>query len=124
MEDQKKLAEIDATRRVEYRRRFEATGTMLRRLDVIGMNRQRMLQRFELIVVILFALVAAIAAASVWARYRRAQSLERRQYVDRVSVLQETARRSAHEIKGPLTAARLELERAVDGLRDGAQERE
>src|SRR5687767_2925702 len=65
MEDQKKLAEIDESQRDEYRRRFEATSTMLRRLDVIGMNRQRMLQRFELIVVMLFALVAAIDRKSV-----------------------------------------------------------
>ena len=124
MEDQKKLAEVDATHREEYRRRFENTGRMLRRLDVIRMNRQRMLQRFESIVVTLFALVATVAAMLVWVRYRRAQTLERHQYVDRVSVLQETARRSAHEIKGPLTAARLELERAVDGLRDGAAEKD
>jgi signal transduction histidine kinase len=124
MEDQKKLAALDAARRDEYRRRFEATSTLLNRLDVIRMNREQMLRRFELTLVGLFAVVAAVAALWVWIRYRRAQTLERQQYADRVSVLQETARRHTHEIKGPLTAARLELERAGDAARRGAGESE
>lgn len=124
MEDQKRLRELDTARRNEYRRRFETTGRLLRRLDVIRMNREQMLRRFELTLVSLFAIAAAVAAVMVWARYRRAQAHERLQYLDRVAVLQETARRHAHEIKGPLTAARLELERAGDALRRGASETE
>jgi two-component system C4-dicarboxylate transport sensor histidine kinase DctB len=61
-----------------------------------------------------------MAAAILWLRYRRAQERERRQYLDRVTSLQQTARRHAHEIKGPLTAARLELERFGDLARRGA----
>lgn len=124
MDDQKKLRTLDAARRDEYRRHFEETSKLLHRLDVIRMNREQMLRRFELTLVALFAIAAAIAAASVWTRYRRAQALERIQYLDRVSALQETARRHAHEIKGPLTAARLELERAGDVVRRGASEAE
>lgn len=124
MDDQKRLRTLDAARRDEYRRHFEETSKLLHRLDVIRMNREQMLRRFELTLVALFAVAAAIAAVSVWTRYRRAQTLERSQYLDRVSVLQETARRHAHEIKGPLTAARLELERAGDVVRRGASEAE
>ncbi|PYQ31931.1 MAG: hypothetical protein DMF56_02195 [Acidobacteria bacterium] len=120
MEDQKRLRSMDAAHRDAYRKRFETTGTLLHRLDVIRMNRAQMLQRFEITVVAIFALVAIVVAASVTMRARRARALEQKQYLDRVSVLQENARRHAHETKGPLTAARLELERAGDALRGGA----
>jgi nitrogen fixation/metabolism regulation signal transduction histidine kinase len=56
----------------------------------------------------------------LYVRYRRAQERERALYVERVTSLQETARRHAHEIKGPLTAARLELERYADLVRSRA----
>ena len=118
MEDQKKLRALNAEGRDEYRKRFEATQKLLHRLDVIRMSRERMLRRFELTLVTIFAIVSALVAAAIWTRSRRAQALERRQYLDRVAVLQETARRHAHEIKGPLTAARLELERAIDASTD------
>jgi signal transduction histidine kinase len=120
MEDQKRLRTLDAGHRAAYRKQFESTSKLLHRLDVIRMNREQMLQRFELTLVAVFALLAAIAAATVWTRYRRAQLLERQEYLERVSVLQETARRHAHETKGPLTAARLELERAGDAVRRAA----
>src|SRR6185436_1408064 len=78
------------------------------------MNRAAMLRRFELTLLVAFALVALLAAVSFSIRYRRARERERRQYLERVTTLQETARRHAHEIKGPLTAARLEAERIAD----------
>ena len=114
MEDQKRLRALDAEHRDDYRRRFETTRTLLHRLEVLRMSREQMVQRFELVLVASFALAAALAAMSVWARARRAQKHERSEYLDRVAVLQETARRHAHEIKGPLAAAKLELERAAD----------
>ena len=122
MEDQKRLRSLDATHRDAYRKRFETTGKLLHRLDVIRMNRAQMLQRFEITVVAIFAIVAVVVAASVTMRARRARALEQKQYLDRVAVLQENARRHAHETKGPLTAARMELERAGDALRGGAQD--
>jgi signal transduction histidine kinase len=120
MDDQKRLRALDAQRRNDYRHRFETTQRLLHRLEVLRMSREQMLWRFELVLVASFALAAALAAMLVWARGRRAQAFERTQYRDRVEVLQETARRHAHEIQGPLTAARLELERAADGLRGAA----
>src|SRR6185295_12134820 len=63
-------------------------------------------------------------AINLWLRHRGVQERERREYLERVTALQETARRHAHEIKGPLTAARLELERWSDLVRAGAGEEE
>ena len=114
MEDQKRLRSLDPEKREEYRRRFDATRRLLNRIEVIRMNRAAMLRRFELTLLIAFALVAILAAMSLSIRYRRARERERRQYLERVTTLQETARRHAHEIKGPLTAARLEAERIAD----------
>ena len=120
MEDQKKLRSLDPEQREEYRRRFDATRRLLNRIEVIRMNREAVLRRFELVLIGVFASMAVLAAVNLSIRYRRAQERERRQYLERVSVLQETARRHAHEIKGPLTAARLEMERFADLARGPA----
>jgi len=111
MDDQKRLRALDDGHREEYRQQFESTRRLLQRLDVIRMSREQVLRRFEIALGTLFAFVTALAAAWMWTRLRRAQERERRDYLERVSVLQENARRHAHELKGPLTAARLELER-------------
>lgn len=120
MEDQKTLRRLDPERRAEYRRRFDETQKLVNRIEVIRLNREAMLRRFELAMLLLFAVAAAGTTLLVWIRHRRAEARERREYVERVGALQETARRQAHEIKGPLTAARLELERLADLLRNGA----
>ena len=120
LEDQKKLRALDPAQSDAYRRRFEETRTLLNRIEVLRMNREAVLQRFEIALVIAFAAAAALAAIVLWSRYRRAQQRERLEYLDRVTSLQETARRHAHEIKGPLTAARLELERFGDLACTGA----
>jgi signal transduction histidine kinase len=122
MEDQKQLRRLDPARREIYRRRFDNTRTLLNRLEVLRMNREAMLQRFELALVGVFGTASLLAAVLIWLRYRRAQRRERAEYLTRVTSLQETARRHAHEIKGPLTAARLELERFTDLARRGAPE--
>ncbi|HYC93202.1 MAG TPA: ATP-binding protein [Thermoanaerobaculia bacterium] len=124
MEDQKQLRRLDPSRREVYRQRFEETQTLLNRIEVLRMNREAMLHRFELALVLVFSLGALLAAVTIWMRYRRAQERERAEYLERVTSLQETARRHAHEIKGPLTAARLELERFSDLARRGASEQE
>lgn len=124
LEDQKRLREMDPSRREEYRKRFDDTRTLLNRIEVLRMNRQGLLQRFELALVMMFAIAALLTAVALWMRYRRAQERERAEYLDRVTSLQETARRHAHEIKGPLTAARLELERFADLARAGGDDAE
>jgi signal transduction histidine kinase len=122
MEDQKKLRGLDPKQREQYRRRFDDTRTLLNRIEVLRMNRENMLRRFELALVVMFAIAATLTAVMLWMRYRRAQEREREEYLGRVTSLQETARRHAHEIKGPLTAARLELERFADLARNGAND--
>ncbi|HYK03917.1 MAG TPA: ATP-binding protein [Thermoanaerobaculia bacterium] len=124
LEDQKSLRRLDPARRGEYRKRFDETQKLLNRIEVIRMNREAMLRRFELALILLFALAAAVAASVLWLRYRAAQARERSDYLERMTSLQETARRHAHEIKGPLTAARLELERYADLVRAGATDEE
>jgi two-component system C4-dicarboxylate transport sensor histidine kinase DctB len=124
MEDQKKLRGLDPAQRDLYRSRFEETQKLVNRIEVLRMNREAMLRRFELALAIAFALLTTLAAISLWLRYRRAQERERGEYLDRVTSLQETARRHAHEIKGPLTAARLELERFADLAKGGAPREE
>jgi signal transduction histidine kinase len=123
-EDQKSLRDHDPARRAEYRKRFDETQKLINRIEVLRMNREAMLRRFELALIVVFALAAAAAAMLMWIRYRRARDRERREYLERVTSLQETARRHAHEIKGPLTAARLELERYADLVTAGATEEE
>jgi signal transduction histidine kinase len=124
MDDQKKLRESDAAHGDEYRVQFEKDAKLMHRLEVIRLNRELMLRRFEFIFVAMFAVVAAMSFIGLWSRLRRAQRLERQQYLDRVSDLQQTARRHAHEIKGPLTAARLQLDRLEDAVREGTSEDE
>lgn len=124
LEDQKSLRKLDPERRALYRKRFDETQKLLNRIEVIRMNREAMLHRFELALIAIFALAAASAALVLWLRYRAARARERREYLERVNALQETARRHAHEIKGPLTAARLELERYADLVRAGATHEE
>jgi signal transduction histidine kinase len=122
LEDQKKLRALDPARAAEYRMQFEDTRTLLNRIEVLRMNRENMLRRFELALVVMFGIAALLAALTLWVRYRRAQERERAEYAGRVTSLQETARRHAHEIKGPLTAARLELERFADLARHGGSD--
>lgn len=118
-EDQKRMRDLDPAHRDAYRRRFEETRVLLRRLELMRMGREELVQQFELLLVLAFTAIAGSAAVLLWLRYRHAQQRERMQFLDRVTTLQETARRHAHEIKGPLTAARLELERLGELTRGG-----
>lgn len=124
MDDQRQLRRLDPQQRERYRRRFDDTRTLLNRIEVLRLNREAMLRRFELALVVVFLVAAALTTLLLWLRYRRAQELERRAYAERVTSLQEIARRHAHEIKGPLTAARLELERLGELVRRAAPQDE
>ncbi|HYO77895.1 MAG TPA: hypothetical protein VE010_15665, partial [Thermoanaerobaculia bacterium] len=124
VEDQRTLRRLDPANREAYRKRFDETQKLLNRIAVIRMSREALLRRFELALIVVFAIAAASAAIVLWLRYRTAQKRERQEYLERMNALQETARRHAHEIKGPLTAARLELERFADLVRGGATDEE
>lgn len=124
MDDQKRLRSLDPANAGAYRSRFEETRKLLSAIEVLRINRLALVRRFELALVAAFALAALASAFALWLRQRRAADRERIEYLTRLSALQETARRHAHEIKGPLTAARLELERYSDALRAGCSPEE
>jgi signal transduction histidine kinase len=118
--DQKRLRALDPDNEHRYRLRFDETQKLLNRIDVIRMNREAVLQRFETTLVAVFVASLLIGGFIAWRRSRRAEERRRRDYVARFAAWQEAARRHAHEIKTPLTAARLEVDRLVSLTRNGA----
>lgn len=114
LDDQKRLNDLDPANGANYRSRFEATRTLLNRIEVIRINREAMLDRFETVMVFVFGATLGSVALLTWLRYRAARDRERREFSARLRGWQEAARRHAHEIRGPLTAARIEVERLVD----------
>lgn len=120
MDDQKLLRSLDPGNAGRYRQRFDELRRLLNGMEVLRLNRERLLRRFELALVVTFVLAACGLVVALWLRQRRGRERERRDYLTRLAGVQETARRHAHEIKGPLTAARLELERYGDAVRAGA----
>jgi two-component system nitrogen regulation sensor histidine kinase NtrY len=157
MEDQKRLAHFEPQSQDKYRARFENTRVLLNHLDILDYNRQRIIRRWELIVLAAVGGVLAVAGGAHLLRQGRqdarlerlrrglvalsageeglriedrgrdtlgriagmieetsramARDRKRLAYLKNLSVWQETARRHAHEMRTPLTAARLELSR-------------
>ena len=156
-EDRRQLARLDPERETEYRRRFEEDQALLNRLRILEHNREEILRRYEMILLMVVGGVLVVAGGAHLVRQsRRERRIERlrdalvqlstgREDVDigdrgkdtigriasmieetsrvmardrrrlaalqNLSMWQETARRHAHEMKTPLTAARLELTR-------------
>lgn len=120
--DQKSLRSLDPPNAAKYRRRFEEEQRLLNRIAVVSMNRERLLRRFETALSGTFALTL-FAATFVWTmRQRRDEERRRREYLERLTAWQEASRRHAHEMKTPLTAARMEVDRLVSLVRGGAAE--
>jgi C4-dicarboxylate-specific signal transduction histidine kinase len=117
--DQLTLRKLDRARTAEYHHRFEEAQALLGKIEILRLGQERMVRGFEIFLVATFALASSAAAFALVLRHRRAEAKERLAFAGRVAALQETARRQAHEIKGPLTAARLELERCTDLLASG-----
>ena len=163
MDDQKRLSRLDPQRRDHYRRRFEDVRAVMRRLDILALNRGAIVRRYEWILLAvvgsilaggvalyiaegrrqekrLIEIQAALEALSrgeqVLTRSRRRDVIgrissmiedasrdigrdrKRLQYLSHLSSWQEAARRHAHEIRTPLTAAQLELDRLVELVRE------
>jgi signal transduction histidine kinase len=109
--DQKRLRDLDPANAARYRQRFEETRRLMNRIDVVAMNRERVLRRFEMVLAGLFAAIL-FAATLLWtARQRRNEERRRAEQLARLAAWQEASRRHAHEIKTPLTAARMEIDR-------------
>lgn len=109
--DQKRLRDLDPANEARYRQRFEETRRLMNRIDVVAMNRERVLRRFETILAALFAAIL-FSATFLWTvRQRRNEERRRAEQLARLTAWQEASRRHAHEIKTPLTAARMEIDR-------------
>jgi signal transduction histidine kinase len=122
LSDQKTLRDLDRANEARYRARFDDTQHLLNRIDVVSMNREHVLRRFELVLSALFGVIL-FSATSLWTiRQRRAEARQRAEYLDRLSAWQEASRRHAHEIKTPLTAARMEVDRLVSLTAKGASQ--
>lgn len=112
LDDQKRLARLDPEHAAEYRRRFEEREALYRRLEILRMTQREIVRQYEAIMFGLVALTLAIAAAMHLLRRRQelAADRERMRIAENLRSWQEAARRHAHEIRTPLTAAQLELD--------------
>ncbi len=165
--DRKALARLDPAGAAEYRRRFEEDQAVLQSLRILEHNRQEILRRYELILLVLVgAVLVAAGGLHLAGQRRRERRIERlrggllrlsrgeevtlgdrgRDTLGRIagmveetsrevardrrrlaalqnlSLWQETARRHAHEIRTPLTAARMELTRLGGMLEENGAE--
>ena len=109
--DQKALRNLDPANEARYRQRFEETRRLMNRIDVVAMNRERVLRRFEMVLAALFAALLFTATFLWTVRQRRNEERRRAEQLARLTAWQEASRRHAHEIKTPLTAARMEIDR-------------
>jgi two-component system C4-dicarboxylate transport sensor histidine kinase DctB len=157
LEDQKLLAALDPEEEAAYRERFEELETTVGRLRILEHNRERLVRRYEL--VLLGLLAASVAMATVYLAVRHSRYAPRlarvqaaladlatgrgpveigdrgRDSVGRIARMieatsvdiardrrrlralrnlsrwQEAAKRHAHEMRTPLSGARLTLDR-------------
>lgn len=112
LDDQKKLARLDPERRDAYRARFDSIEQLLVHLGVLGHSRAKLTRQIEIALVVAFgAILAAAVAGAVFAQRRRDR--QRLRALEHLAAWQEAARRHAHEIRTPLTAAQMEIDRLV-----------
>ena len=71
LEDQKRLAELDPAQEELYRTRFEELGTSVGRLRILEHNRERLEQRYNLVLVGLLAASVVLATAYLAIRHAR-----------------------------------------------------
>jgi signal transduction histidine kinase len=124
--DQRKLYRADPAGEREYRARYEELRRLRARIDVLELSRREIAFRYELLLAAVFAvmLLAGGIVAAIRARRNERRMAERLRYLEHLAMWQEAARRHAHEIRTPLTAARLEIERLVSQSTAGASEAE
>jgi len=115
LDDQKKLARADPSSSAMYRRRFDETRQLLAHLQILELTRENLTRHYELL---LLAVMAAIlfAGSGLAIVERRVRDRKRTQYLQHLTSWQEAARRHAHEIRTPLTAASLEIGELVSKL--------
>lgn len=125
LDDRKALARLDPANTAEYRRRFEEDQALLNRLRILEHNREEIVRRYEMILLAVVGSVLVVAGGAYLVRQgrrdRRFEERDRRRLAElqNLTMWQETARRHAHEMKTPLTAARLELTRLRETVSEG-----
>jgi len=124
LEDQKHLARFDPANAAAYRRRFEEVRELQTHFKVLAYNRQEIVERYEeTLLGVVAGIVILAGSVYAWRQSRqesRAAARDRRRLasLENLSAWQEAARRHAHEMRTPLTAARLELIRMRPLLED------
>ncbi len=130
--DQKRLAALDPRAAGAYRRRFAILASLLGRLRILEYNRDEVTGRYRDALLAVFGALALVGGALYLAsrarqlrrlaRLSSALERDRRRLasLENLSAWQEAARRHAHEMRTPLTAARLDLARLHSLLADGA----
>ena len=113
LDDQKKLARLDPASAALDRQRFDSIAALRQHLRVVELNRRELVREAELVLLAAVGVIVACGAALVLVERRRreARLVTRLRYLEHLSAWQEAARRHAHEIRTPLTAARMEVER-------------
>jgi C4-dicarboxylate-specific signal transduction histidine kinase len=114
--DQKRLARLDPEHAAAYRRRFEEVRALQTHVKVLAYNRQEIVERYEQTLLgVVSGIVILAGSGYAWRLIRQESRLARARRrlasLENLSAWQEAARRHAHEMRTPLTAARLELTR-------------
>lgn len=112
LEDQKKLARLDPPSNAAYRARFATIERLLVHMGVLEHSRAELARQIEIALVGAVAAILGAAIAALIAAQRR-RDRRRLQYLEHLAAWQEAARRHAHEIRTPLTAAQMEVDRLV-----------
>jgi signal transduction histidine kinase len=124
LEDQKRLARADPAHAAAYRRRFEEIRALQTHFKVLALNRQEIVERYEQTLLGVVAGIVVLAGSGyAWHQVRQesrmaARDRLRQASLEKLAAWQESARRHAHEMRTPLTAARLELIRMRSLLAD------
>src|SRR5258708_1222553 len=80
--DQKTLRDLDRANESHYRRRFDETQHLVNRIDVVSMNRERVMRRFELALSGTFGTTLFMATFLWTMRHRRNEERQRGEYLD------------------------------------------
>jgi signal transduction histidine kinase len=116
LDDQKKLAHADPSQSASYHRRFDEIRKLLGRLQILELTRENLTRHYELLLLAVMAAIL-ITGGGLAIVERRVRDRRRMQYLQHLTSWQEAARRHAHEIRTPLTAASLEIGELVSKMK-------
>ena len=115
LDDQKKLAHADPSSSALYHQRFDDIRKLLGRLQILELTRENLTRHYELLLLAIMASIL-VAGSGLAIVERRVRDRRRLQVLQHLTSWQEAARRHAHEIRTPLTAASLEIGEIVSKM--------